>query len=132
MDLALGNFWPIEEEWGDLKPRTMLESGFKAGFSVFRTRVIQIEAQEPGLLFNYAFSTNEPEALIVHYHTLNPRIPLELCLGVGDRWNFWVGGGPEYRVDIIDFETSTLEFVTDIAYAFGVFGSAGIEVFLGS
>ncbi len=128
---AGGYFFALQEEWADVaEPQVMIEGGVKTSAAVFSSRDLDLRLRS-GLLFNYAFSANQPRDLVVHFHSLTPRIPLELCLAVKDRMSFWIGGGPEFRVDIIDHENSANTFVTDISFAFGVFGSLGAEVLVG-
>ncbi len=129
--VAGGYFFAVKEEWsGVVTPWVMIEGGVKTGLTLARGDAVDFRIR-PGLLVNYAFSINEPTEAIAHYHSLTPRLPLELCLGIRDRLNFWLGGGPEYRVDIIDYQTLAENFVTDVSFALGIYGSAGFEIFLG-
>jgi hypothetical protein len=45
--------------------------------------------------------------------------------------NLWIGGGPGYRVDIIDYETTTRTFVSDMSFTFDVFAGVGVELLVG-
>jgi len=129
--ISIGYYFPFMGKWMDiLIPCTSIESGVKFGFVLADTDGFDLLLR-PGIFFNYSFAINKPQNYIVHYHSLAGKIGLELYFEFSDFFAFSLGGGPQYKFDIIDRQTPSGGFWTDLPYAFGVFANLGIEFILG-
>jgi hypothetical protein len=130
--LSGGYYFPIMDEWKDYTiPCVSLEEGIKLSYPWIETEKFDLIFQ-PGLSFNYSFALNEPDnPYYIHFHSITAKAVFELNFEFNNSFGFFIGGGPQYKANIIDYANIGFKFFTDIPYAFGVFGDLGFEFILG-
>ncbi len=129
---SLGYYFILNSEWKEyIRPTMYLEFGIKLAFEPVDNEKFDFLLR-PGLLFSYSFAFNrDREGRIIHYHSLASRLLLEACFEFSDKFDFFIGSGVVYRFDIIDYQSITNNFITDIPYAFGTFVSVGLDFLIG-
>jgi hypothetical protein len=127
---SLGYFIQFTGEWvGVVLPCATMEEGVQWALPVVDKENFDFYIR-PALLFNYSFSVQDPfntYHIYVHYHSLAVKGNVDFFFEYSDFFGFFVGLGPQFKIDIIDFRTRSADFYTDIPYAFGVCGNAGVE-----
>ncbi|MBN1799618.1 MAG: hypothetical protein JW822_13665 [Spirochaetales bacterium] len=127
---SLGYFVPFSGEWTPyLLACVSLEQGVKYHFYLANTEGFDFLIR-PAFFVNYSFALNPDLSFLIHYHTLKLKGTLDAYFEFGDFFAFYVGGGPFYRFDIIDFETPHGIFRTDLPYALGTTILLGVEFHL--
>ncbi len=129
---SIGHYFILNSEWKEsISSVTCLELGIKFDFEVADNEKFDFLLR-PGFLFDYSFAFNkERDGQIIHYHSLTSRLLLEAAFEFSDKFDFFIGSGIQYRFDIIDYQSPTNSFVTDIPYALGTFASLGFDLLIG-
>lgn len=128
--VSIGYFFQLSGEWIDaIMPSVTLEEGVNWAIRLVNTKTFDFYIR-PAVLFNYSFSVQDPfnkYHRYIHYHSLTFKGNLDFLFEFADIFGFFIGFGPHYKIDIIDFRTYSDSFYTDIPYALGLCANAGIQ-----
>jgi len=127
---SVGFFLQFSGEWIEaVMPTATVEEGLQFDFMIVDGKSFDFYLR-PSILFNYAFAVQDPFNTYhryIHYHSLAFKLNLDFFFVLNGFFGFFVGLGPHYKVDIIDFRTHSDDFYTDIPYALGLSGNLGVE-----
>lgn len=127
---SLGYFISFAGKWTPyLLSCVSLEQGLKYHFYLANTEGFDFLIR-PAVFINYTFALNPDLTFLIHYHTLKFKVTLDAYFEFGNFFAFYAGGGPFYRFDIIDFQTPSGIFRTDMPYALGTTVILGVEFHL--
>ena len=80
--------------------------------------------------FSYSFAKNQPSIPYISYHSLAVKTAAEAYFQFSEVFAVFLGGGPFYQLDVIDFQNVSGSFFTDKATALGVQALLGVEFML--
>jgi hypothetical protein len=124
---SLGYFVPFSGEWtSHILACVSLEEGLKYHFYLVNTEGFDFLLR-PAIFVNYTFALSPDLSFLVHYHTLKFKGTIDAYFEFGDVFAFYAGGGTFYRFDIIDYETPSGVFRTDLPSALGATVMLGVE-----
>ncbi|MBN2532503.1 MAG: hypothetical protein JXB88_06400 [Spirochaetales bacterium] len=128
--LSLGYYFQFSGEWKDsIMPSVTLEQGVNWSIRLVDNEFFDFYIR-PFILVDYSFSVQDPYNTYhryIHYHSLAFKVNLDCLFEFNDIFGFFIGFGPHYRFDIIDYRTYSNSFYTDIPYALGLCVNAGVE-----
>jgi hypothetical protein len=127
---SLGYFIPLSGEWKPfIMPCVSIEEGIKYSLYLANTEGFDFVIR-PAAYINYTFALNPDVSFLIHYHSLKFKGTVDAYFEFANFFAFYAGGGLFYRVDIIDYQTPTGIFRTDIPYALGSTVILGVEFYL--
>ncbi|HEQ72243.1 MAG TPA: hypothetical protein ENN69_07125, partial [Spirochaetia bacterium] len=127
MYLAAGYFFILQHEWSNaIIPAFTAEAGLRVEVPLIDSEDFDFSLRF-GAFLNYAFSKNKPNIPYISYHSARLKIPVELYFQFSELFAFYIGGGPFYQLDVIDYQNISRSFFTDTSIALGFSGVAGLE-----
>ncbi|MEJ2664626.1 MAG: hypothetical protein P8107_11385 [Spirochaetia bacterium] len=127
---SIGYFLSMSGEWNPyILPCVSIEQGVKFNLFLVNTEGFDFLLR-PAVFINYQFALSPDLSFIVHYHTLKLKGTVDAYFEFGDFFAFYAGGGPFYRFDIIDHQTPSGTFRTDLPFALGTTFMLGVEFYL--
>ena len=122
-----GLFFIMQHEWQDaISPIATADLGIKFELPIVDSRELDFSIRLGGA-FSYSFANNKPSIPYISYHSLALKSSLEAYLQLNEFFSVFLGGGPLYQVDVIDFQNLSKSFFTDRASALGIQALLGVE-----
>jgi hypothetical protein len=127
---SLGYFLSMTGKWSSLiLPCVSVEEGVKYNLYLVNSEGFDFLIR-PAFVINYQFALSPDLDNLVHYHTLKLKGTLDTFFEFGNFFAFYAGGGVFYRFDIIDYQTPSGTFRTDLPYALGTTVILGVEFYM--
>ncbi len=125
-----GLFAIFQHEWlVAIEPVATADLGIKLELPLLDSAELDFSLRLAGALC-YSFAHNLPAIPYISYHSLKIKSAAEFYLQFSEFFAVYLGGGPFYQVDVIDFQNVSASFFTDRAYTLGIQALLGIEFLL--
>ena len=125
-----GGFFIMQHEWFTaIDPLVTGDLGVKVELPIINTTNLDFSLRVGGAL-SYAFAHNKPAIPYISYHSIKVKSAIEAYLQFSEFFAVYLGGGPFYQLDVIDFQNVSKSFFTDRATTLGAQALLGVDFIL--